>query len=136
MDSIVSITPFKLQARDITCDFENACNCCCFGGRPKAPSSKTEVYINSRGVAEKFDHRKAVDNEKALRRSISHLNIIIVNHATLGEKDIQEVLDQIAVSAGISLDADHPVRLTIGLVKRINSAVDEIFDPDNEKIDI
>lgn len=116
----------ELEICVITFDFENSCKSC-FGWKTRALSPKTQVYVNSGGVAEIFDPRKVNNKTVALRRAMSHVNLIIEYNAYLVNRDIAEVHDQIVRNVGAYLDEDNPFPLTIGLIERINHAIYKLF---------
>lgn len=124
---MIPITPINAEAQDIIFEFEDSCNCCCFGGMNNRPNSKTQVYINSEGIAERFDPKKGHDEMRTLMRSMRHLNQTIKNNAFMANRNMIQFHFQVGLAVGSSLDEDDPVPLTIELIKKINTAIQEIF---------
>ncbi len=124
--------PVKLEAhaRDITFEFEDSCNCCCFSWGYKRPNPQTQVYVNSEGVAERFDPIKTNSLGKmvALTRSVTHLNLVIEHNAQVAHRDVSEVHAEIVEAVGASLDEDSPGPLTMDLIERVNLAMNEMFN--------
>lgn len=56
---------------DISIEFKDSCNCCCYGEKEVPPS--TPIYINSSGQAEKFKFDRRSDYTESLERSYNHL---------------------------------------------------------------
>lgn len=71
LPSPVSVSP---QARDITFDFRDSCNCCT-SCKPRKPQA---YYVNSQGQLEPYSTRKARYNTtQAFNRAISNLNVTL-----------------------------------------------------------
>lgn len=114
--------------RDITIDVSDSCNCCCFRWKRSPIRPTTPMYINSDGVAIKFN-AKSFDSEiESLKRAISHLNDLISQNAELTNRNIKEVREELEKYIGISLDEDDPPQLTYAMISRINDAIKDIFN--------
>lgn len=113
------------QAHDISLEFNNSCNC--FGWCKSTPSDDTHVYINSDGVAVKFDAKKATDEIEANRLTIERLLERIDNMAKQHEHDTEEVLQKLHSSSKLQLDPDNPQPVSAGIIKRVNNAYKELF---------
>lgn len=83
----------KIEARDVTFEFHDSCNCCCWEDKPNLQG---RAYVDSKGLVQPFDPKKASDERESLKRSISHLQQIIANMAEEQAKDKEEVLKIIA----------------------------------------
>ena len=102
----------KVQARDVTFEFNDSCNCCCFGSKPDL---KKMAYVDSKGVVQPFDPRKAADEREAMQRSISHLQQVIANMAEERKADKEAVLKSIAERV-TPLTPSDPKPLTFQMV--------------------
>ena len=116
----------KADLRDITFNFEKSHNCC-FGWMKIPLNPNVHVYINSHGIAERFDHTKVNNKRESLRRAVSNLNLVIEYNAHLSKIDPSQAHAQIVEAIGISLNEENPIPLTIGLILRINTAIYKIF---------
>ena len=112
------------QFRDIKIDVGDSCNCCCWGS-PPPPS--TPVYVNSQGVAVKFDAKKADDERQAMARSIANLQAHIARLASHHPDDTMAVMTEIDEHVGETFNPHEPEQLTIDVVERVNNAVRLVF---------
>ena len=126
---MAGLMPVEGKIRDIQVDVSDSCNCCCFGWRVKKNTVplQTHMYINSNGVAVVFDPKKAEDEMEALKRTVSHLKLIIEHNASATDKEVEDAHQAIQEHVGTRLDEEEPVRLTYHLIERINTAIKDIF---------
>ncbi len=131
---MIRVLEFNATPQYIPFDFEDSYStCCCFLLSTKRLNPKTRVYINSSGIAEKFDSGKSVEKQKSRRKSMSNLNVVIRTNAFLAQTDVDVVRYKIGIACGILLDEDSKAYLTIGLIEKINSAIKEIFQQIKQK---
>lgn len=116
------------QARDLRININDSCNCCCFQWK-KAASPNTPVYVNSRGVVQKFDPKIADDERAALKRSVSNLNKIIQEMAEARKKDKEEVMTEIHYRIA-ELREDAPQVITVDMVRQM---IDIVNQPKGKK---
>ena len=112
------------QARDLRIDLRDSCNCCCFG-KPINPG--TPVYINDDGIVVKFDIKKAVDERRAMKKSLSNLERHIERISIQMQKDKEEMKQEIERRVGLELNSDPPSPVTLSLAFRINEAIKDVF---------
>lgn len=115
----------QAQARDVSFEFNNSCNC--FGWCKSGPSDNTQVYINSDGVAVKFDAKKATDEIEANRKTIERLLNRIDEMAEQHNKETEEVLKKLKTSSKVNLDPENPQPVSAGVVRRLNAAYKDLF---------
>lgn len=113
---------------DITIALSDSCNCCCFGSKPMDDTS--QVYVNSKGIAEAFDVVKAgEDIGFAIRRSLSNLETTLQSTVSRLSPSADRIMEEIQRRSGVSLDPTVKIELTAGHIKRINAAVRDILHP-------
>lgn len=121
------MTPLHVsaEARDITFDFQDSCNCLCF---KKPPSPDTRVYVNSQGIVSEFDLRRVSDEQTAIRKSIENLERIVKIMVENKEEEKNQILQ--TVSEKISnIKNRNNSSLTIEDVREI---VREVKEEDSE----
>ena len=111
------IPPVHAQMRDFHFEIHDSCNCwdCCKDDDPR-------VYVNSHGVVEKFDPRKASNQQNSMQRSISNLRVVIEQVAEARQENKKEVTDRVE-EAVCKLDAAHPHQLSLDVIRKIQSLV-------------
>lgn len=112
------------KARDLTFEFNDSCNCCCWNFR-RSPRSSTPVYVNSLGEVSKFDSKKAVDIKTAINRSLSNLQVQLKRIAEDHDLDGEDIIAEVERRSMVDFHQDS--KLTLGQVERINSAVKDIL---------
>lgn len=120
------VAPMSASVRDITVEVRDSCNCCWSFFRRPVPAT-TLVYVNSDGIAVRYDPRKAVTVEYAAAQTIQNLLEIIssnANHAQVSRAEFQGAVEQ---AVGITLSKENPPRITLGLIQRVNDAIKETF---------
>jgi len=125
------VTPVRIdpRARDISIELNNSCNCCCFGWLfRKVTREDTPVYVNSDGLAVKFDFKKMQSEIESLQRTVSNINRHIEQLAVKHEQDVQTAKQQIEKLADVSLNEENPPQITLGMLERINAAIRSIFE--------
>lgn len=130
------------QARDITIELNNSCNCCCFDRFRNRKNPQTKMYVNSLGVAEKYDPEKAVDPQAALKRAIENLNRVIDYNASLSQKYIEVIHIKIVDESGsrcdevdfnpdsgdfLKISNTESWPITINLIEKLNTVMKQFF---------
>lgn len=112
------MTPLKVetQARDLTLNLNDSCNCCCFGKGKISP--KTRVYIKHTGEVVIFDERKAKDRNEAMLRCISNLNQIIENMKEESKESQKADLDSLKERVN-SISDSYLFPITLEIVQQV-----------------
>jgi len=115
---------------DIRIDLNESCNCCCYGWKGK-PKPDTPMYINSGGIAVKFDKYKTEDCELARTRSFAHLNAIIEHNASISKGTKEQFDSYLAheLMVDSQTNPEDPPKITLDFIQRVNNVIKDVFDP-------
>ena len=123
------MVPIDNPTLDIRLDVSNSCNCFqwCKIFRRSRSDTNVLMYVNKDGVAVKFDPQKAIDESVALKKSVDNLHKFIEAVAIWNETSINELRSKIEKETGLPTDPKDPPRITLGLIQRINKAIESFF---------
>lgn len=123
----MGIPPFSASAhvRDITIDLTDSCNCCCPRKRD-IPTSSTPVYVNSHGVAVRFDPRKAEDERKALQRAVTNLKRLLMASAEASKQKAEDLIAEVEETLGSPLEEENPPSLQLGTIEKVNGLLHKL----------
>ena len=109
----------------IRIDLDDSCNCCY--GKNGGNKSTTKMYINSAGIAVKFDKKKSQDGELSRMRSFSHLRTLIDQNVEGSTHTRQEFYSYLAEEVFVEMNPEAPPPITLGFIQKINVAIRDIF---------
>ena len=122
----INVSP---RTRDIQISFNSSCECfkknlCCVS----SDDHKKLVYVNSEGIAEKFNKKKVTKElggkEESFKRSFAHLNRTIVNKISSYDGNPDEFY---VIIGGLLETIQAQEKLCLGHIKNINSRLDGYY---------
>lgn len=118
-----AVPSVNAKARDITIEFTDSCNWCCWCCR----SDDTPIYINSQGKAEVFDPKKASDERQSLQRSLSNLQKKVDEIAKAARQERRNIATELQnhIQDHLIIQGRRP--LTLGVLDDINGIIANIL---------
>lgn len=118
--------PFTIspQARDLTLNLSDSCNCCCFAFR----NSKKQIFVNTKGDVVDFDPRKAISQTVALNQCVSNLSAVIGSMAESRRQHKSEVLARVNQEI-VDLESEDPKPITLDMIRKILKVIDDTPSP-------
>jgi|GEM_PF-4793794 len=125
--------------RTIDVDLQDQATCCsCISFRKNVTSGDTFMYVNTMGVAVKYDVTKALDMSLSVQKSLTNIRTVIeenfrrthsevVDELTQTTHDIRDIVVDFQTSTGLDFDRPESSPLTLNAISRVNSAILQLF---------
>lgn len=114
----MSVSP---HARDITIHLTDSCNWCCWCPcLKKEPAEDTLMYINSKGVATKFNPKVALNRIESLERSLANFHQLVDGLVEANRDKEEEIKGRVKQIIPPKSPTHAPVGITYGMVQRVN----------------